>query len=115
MDKLVEDKPLYYDVEVIGPTPQDGHEYVLIVYDRLSPFQLGFTTYSVDYLDTSNEKTVKGYTHDGGLALEFSNTFNYVLIDRDSVRLVEQKHDKAGEQVAIELDEDHEKHSKGYM
>ena len=82
-------EPAYYDVEVVGPEPDDGAAFVLIAYDR-GPF--GFTAYSVDSIEET-DGLVRGYRA-GRQVVKFKASVAYVLINRQDVRLLPQTREK---------------------
>ena len=61
--------------------------FLLSVYMPM-PFGMGKNVFLVDYLVHTVKDTVQGTRNDGSLVVEFPNTFQYMLINRDQYEVI---------------------------
>jgi hypothetical protein len=108
---------LDYDVRVKGPTPTSPGKFVLVLYDRPTPFGIRSTIYDVDYL-VYEKPVFSGYLGDA-LVVQFPKDLTYVLVAKSAVEIVESKDDETPAQVGFvgpaPPEESVDAVSKGYL
>lgn len=95
--------PIDYEIRVKGPQPGEAGAYVLVLYDRPTPFGVRSTLYSIDAL-ASFDGHYKGYLGKT-LIIQFPHDMVYVLVNKNLIAF-EQAKPEAHQHVGFALPED---------